>query len=151
MAFIQPPTAEQVESSTSQPPSAPSPSTNTRRAAALPIIKALFPDWDAERELLSPPKFGRDLDIIAADFCYGELWTRPGLSLRDRSLVSISILIGAKSFEELRFHFPAAIKNGLTTAEIDEVILHSAAYAGFPAAAEARKIAREVLGGMGLL
>jgi 4-carboxymuconolactone decarboxylase len=73
------------------------------------------------------------------------LWTRPGLDRRSRSLVTLGALIALRATEELKFHFPIALRNGLTIEEIEEVIYHLAGYAGFPAAATARSIGCEVL------
>jgi len=111
----------------------------------------MVPEWPAETELNKPPSFGSDLDVLAADYCFGEIWTREDLDRKSRSLATVSMLIGSGRFEELRFHFPAAVRNGWSVKEIDEVILHATAYVGFPAATSARRIARESLGKAGLL
>jgi 4-carboxymuconolactone decarboxylase len=59
--------------------------------------------------------------------------------------VTLGALIALRASEELKFHFPIAVRNGLTIEEIDEVIYHMTGYAGYPAAANARNVAREVL------
>jgi 4-carboxymuconolactone decarboxylase len=69
------------------------------------------------------------------------------LDRRSRSLVTLGALIALRASEELKFHFPIALRNGLTIDEIDEVIYHMTGYAGYPAAANARNVAREVLSG----
>ncbi len=78
---------------------------------------------------------------IAIDNVFGRLWGREGLSRRDRSLVTLGILIALRSNDELGIHFKIARNNGLTDDEIAEVIYHSSGYAGFPAANTACKIA----------
>jgi 4-carboxymuconolactone decarboxylase len=89
--------------------------------------------------------FGSEFPRLALENVYETLWTRPGLALRDRSLVTLGILIALRAEREMRSHFAAAIRNGLTPAELEEVVYHAAGYAGFPAAAHARGIAAEVV------
>src|ERR1700729_4105172 len=86
-----------------------------------------------------------ELGELSLEHVFGALWTRPGLDRRSRSLVTLGALIALRASEELKFHFPIALRNGLTIEEIDEVIYHMTGYAGYPAAANARNVAREVL------
>lgn len=86
-----------------------------------------------------------ELGDLAVDHVFGALWTRPGLDRRSRSLVTLGALIALRSVDELKFHFPIALRNGLSVAEIEEVIYHLSGYAGYPASATARNVAREVL------
>jgi 4-carboxymuconolactone decarboxylase len=94
-------------------------------------------------------EFGGHLGKLAYDYVFGELWSRPGLDRRSRSLVTLGILIALRATEELHFHIPAALKNGLTLKEIEEVIYHASGYAGFPAAASARTLVAKILAGRG--
>jgi 4-carboxymuconolactone decarboxylase len=89
--------------------------------------------------------FADELAELSVDHVFGSLWTRPGLDRRSRSLVTLGALIALRAGEELKFHFPIALRNGLTLEEIEEVVYHLAGYAGFPAASTARIIGREVL------
>jgi 4-carboxymuconolactone decarboxylase len=89
--------------------------------------------------------FADELAELSVDHVFGSLWTRPGLDRRSRSLVTLGALIALRAGEELKFHFPIALRNGLTLEEIEEVVYHMAGYAGFPAASTARIIGREVL------
>ena len=95
--------------------------------------------------------FGARLGAFALRFVFSEIWTRPGLSRRDRSLVTLGILIASRNPEELKIHIGNAIRNGVTVDEIEEVLYHAIPYAGFPAANTAIRMAAEVLTGMGLL
>jgi len=88
-----------------------------------------------------------ELADMAIDHVFDALWTRPGLDRRSRSLVTLGALIALRESDELKFHFPIALRNGLTLEEVEEVIYHIAGYAGYPAAATARNVAREVLRG----
>jgi 4-carboxymuconolactone decarboxylase len=84
-------------------------------------------------------------DLITR-YPWGEIWTRPGLSLAERSIVTLSILAALGHDEELSMHIVAARRNGLTVTQIREVLLQVAVYAGVPAANRAFKIAEGSLG-----
>jgi 4-carboxymuconolactone decarboxylase len=90
-------------------------------------------------------EFGAYIGRLAFDSVFGELWMRPGLDRRARSLVTLGILIALRATEELEFHIPAALKNGLSKQELEEVIYHASAYAGFPAASTARSAGVKIL------
>jgi 4-carboxymuconolactone decarboxylase len=85
--------------------------------------------------------FAPELMDIGLENVFGKLWTREGLSRRDRSLVTLGILIALRSDQELKFHFKIARTNGLTDDELAEVIYHATGYAGFPAAVTAKNVA----------
>jgi 4-carboxymuconolactone decarboxylase len=82
---------------------------------------------------------------IGVESIFGRLWTRDGLGRRERSLVTLGILIALRASDELAAHFKIARTNGLTDDELAEVIYHASGYAGFPAAATARNIAAKAL------
>lgn len=90
-------------------------------------------------------EFGGEIGELAVQYAFGSLWSREGLGRRERSLVTLGILIALRASEELQYHFPIAMKNGLTRKELEEVIYHASGYAGFPAAASARQVAKEIL------
>jgi alkylhydroperoxidase/carboxymuconolactone decarboxylase family protein YurZ len=79
------------------------------------------------------------------------VWARPGLERRDRSLVTLAALVAMRAEGELAMHVRAAVRNGLTADEIGEAILHTALYAGLPAANAAFRIAEQVLVDDGLV
>jgi 4-carboxymuconolactone decarboxylase len=87
---------------------------------------------------------------IAEQVIYGDIWERPGLSKRDRSLIVIASLISTYRPEQLRGHLARALDNGVTKDEIAEVITHLAFYSGWPASMTAANIAREVFEQRGL-
>jgi 4-carboxymuconolactone decarboxylase len=78
------------------------------------------------------------------DVLFGDVWKRPGLSPRDRSLITVTTLVALYRINELPFHLRLALQNGVTREEIAEVITHLAFYAGWPTAASAAGIARKV-------
>src|SRR5579863_1427809 len=84
------------------------------------------------------------LAAITDDVLFGNVWKRPGLSPRDRSLVTVACLISLYRTNELPFHLKRAMENGATRDEIVEVITHLAFYAGWPPASTAVGIARKV-------
>ncbi|MET7475634.1 carboxymuconolactone decarboxylase family protein [Streptomyces sp. NPDC005648] len=109
--------------------------------AALPGV---FPEDDVD---LRDGRFGEDLVDIGLTSVWGALWGREGLAPRDRSLVTLGVLIALGAETELKTHVRIALTNGLTKEEVAEVIYHSAGYAGFPRAVGARTAAREALEG----
>ena len=75
---------------------------------------------------------------------FGDVWERPGLSKRDRSLVTVSALIALNRTEQLRFHLQRAMGNGVTKDELIEVITHLAFYSGWPTSMSAVMLAKEI-------
>lgn len=88
--------------------------------------------------------FADELGDMSIDHVFGALWARPGLDRRSRSLVTLGVLIALRANNELKAHFQIALRNGLNPQEIEEVVYHAAGYAGYPAAVNARHVAREV-------
>lgn len=107
------------------------------------VVAAKFPNGGAD---LRDGRLGEDILEIGLISVWAALWAREGLSRRDRSLVTLGILIALGAEDELKSHVRIALNNGLTEDEIAEVIYHAGGYAGFPRAMSARKAAREALG-----
>jgi alkylhydroperoxidase/carboxymuconolactone decarboxylase family protein YurZ len=84
-----------------------------------------------------------DVGTLAFRWAFGEIWSRPELSRRDRSLVVIAILAALGQGSELAFHVPAGINHGLTREEIEEIMVHLCLYAGFPKAVDGMRATRE--------
>jgi 4-carboxymuconolactone decarboxylase len=124
-----------------------------RKAAA----QELFANWRAKAKTLGEMRsdasstFCSELGVLAMDNVFASLWVRPGLDLRGRSLLTLGILIALRAYDELTVHFPIALANGCTVEEIEEVIYHASAYAGFPAANSARRAATESLRKQGVI
>ena len=81
---------------------------------------------------------------ISDTLIYGEVWERPGLSRRDRSLITVAALLAMGRDKQLEGHLSRALVNGVTKDEISELITHLAFYAGWPAAMTAAQVAKEV-------
>lgn len=97
----------------------------------------------AEREALRP--FTPKLVDLTHEVLFGDVWERPGLSKRDRSLITVAALITAYRPEQLRVHVERALANGVTRDELAEVITHLAFYAGWPSSMTAAGILRGIL------
>lgn len=82
---------------------------------------------------------------------YGDLWERPQLSKRDRSLITLAALTGTRQTDQMRSHFEKAIDHGVTAEEIGEMITHLAIYVGFPGAISAALVAKPLLLELGLI
>lgn len=78
--------------------------------------------------------------------CFGEIWARPGLDLRSRSLVTVAQLAALGKTDELRAHLAGALRVGLSREELVEVLMQTACYAGIPAAVQALNAAEPILG-----
>ena len=86
----------------------------------------------------------RDFQTLVTEFAWGTIWTRPGLDLRSRSMITLTALIARGRDEELALHIRAALRNGLSWDEIKEVLLQTAVYCGMPDANAAFRIAARV-------
>jgi 4-carboxymuconolactone decarboxylase len=106
------------------------------------LLPGALPDGDVD---FSGDGFASELMDIGVESVFGRLWTRDGLSRRDRSLVTLGILIALRANDELHHHFRIARTNGLSDEELEEVIYQASGYAGFPAAVTARNIAARAL------
>ena len=84
------------------------------------------------------------LDRLTQQVLFGEVWERPGLSKRDRSLITVATLVALYRTNELPFHLKFALQNGVTKDELTELITHLAFYPGWPPASTAVGIARKV-------
>ena len=89
--------------------------------------------------------FSREWQDFVTEQAWGAVWTRPGLSLRERSLITLSILTALGCERELPLHVRGAITNGLTPDEIREVIMHTSVYAGIPAGNTAMVVAARTM------
>ncbi len=117
------------------------------RDEGLRVFRELLPGHLPDGEVdFSGDGFAPELMDIGVESVFGRLWARDGLSRRDRSLVTLGILIALRATDELHAHVQIARTNGLTDDELAEVIYHASGYAGFPAAATARNVAAKALG-----
>ena len=106
--------------------------------------KVLGDDY-VDRATANADDFTRDLQRMITEFAWGGVWSREGLSLKQRSLNNLCMLAALNRPHELEIHLHGALNNGCTPEEIRETLLQVAIYAGFPAAVDAFRVARRVL------
>jgi 4-carboxymuconolactone decarboxylase len=108
------------------------------------VRRAVLGDAHVDRAVAGTVPLTADFQDLITRYAWGDVWSRPGLARRERSVAVLTALIALGHHEELAMHLRAAIRNGLTQDEIVEVILQSAIYCGVPAANTAFRIAKDV-------
>jgi 4-carboxymuconolactone decarboxylase len=117
----------------------------TRYDNGMKVRRAVLGDAWVDRSLANVTPFNKDFQEFITRTAWGDVWTRPGLDRRMRSVGVLSTTIALGAWDEFRLHVRAAINNGLTQDEIKEVIIQSAIYSGVPKANHAFKEAGDVL------
>jgi len=115
-----------------------------RFEAGLTVRKAVLGAEYVEKSLRSADSFTQEMQELVTEYCWGEIWTRPGLDRRTRSFLNLAMLTALNRPHEIKLHVLGALNNGLTRDEIKEVFLQSAIYCGVPAALDAQRVAKEV-------
>ncbi|KAJ5762533.1 4-carboxymuconolactone decarboxylase [Penicillium nucicola] len=113
--------------------------------AGLQVRREVLGDDYVNKAIQEPNGFTQPLQEVVTKAAWGMVWTRPGLSRATRSMLNIALLSALNRSDELALHLRGAIRNGVTKAEIQEVILHTSMYAGMPAAVSSFKLADRVL------
>ena len=90
-------------------------------------------------------EFSMPMQELVMEYCWGEVWARPGLDRRSRSLLNLCMLVALGKTHELAVHVRGALNNGLSPEEIREALMQTAIYCGVPAAIEAFRVAKSVL------
>lgn len=103
-----------------------------------------------DRAIASADDFNRPMQELVTQYCWGEVWNRPGLDRKTRSIINLAMLTALNRPHEIKMHVRGAITNGLTKQEISEVFLQTAIYCGVPAAVDSFRLAREVFKEIGL-
>ena len=109
------------------------------------VRRAVLGDAHVDRANAGISDFNRDFQDLITRYAWGEIWSRTGLDRKTRSCMVLTAMIALSHWDEFRMHLRAAFNNGLTEAEIKEVILQSAIYCGVPAANHAFKEAEAVI------
>ena len=110
----------------------------------LELRRKLFGDKAVEKRMSALGDFGEPLQNIVNAYAYGDVWQRPALPLKMKSLAMLGITAASNRPEEFRVHMNGALNNGLTKEEISEVLLQTGVYCGLPAAVESFRIMQEV-------
>ncbi len=113
--------------------------------AGMAMRRQVLGDAYVDQALARASEFSKPMQQLVTRFCWGEIWNRPGLSLRDRSLLNLGMLTALNRGEELKAHVRGAINNGLSQDEVREALLQTAIYCGVPAAIGAFRIAQQAI------
>ncbi|MFL6965186.1 carboxymuconolactone decarboxylase family protein [Pseudomonas alvandae] len=111
----------------------------------LDMRRQVMGDAFVDRALGNATEFTRPLQDFVNEHAWGSVWSREGLPLKTRSLITLAALTALKCPQELKGHVRGALNNGCTVEEIREALLHCAVYAGVPAAIDAFRAAQEVI------
>jgi 4-carboxymuconolactone decarboxylase len=115
-----------------------------RYEAGLAVRRAVLGTAYVDKALAAADSFSQPLQELVTENAWGTVWTREGLSRRDRSLITVAMLIALNRPHEIKLHLRGALNNGLSREEIRELLLHAGVYCGMPAAVDAFRIAREL-------
>jgi len=119
-----------------------------RYEKGLSVRRAVLGGAHVDRSLNNRNEFNEEFQDLITRYAWGEIWTRPGLPRKTRSLLTIAMIVALNRPDEFRLHVRAAFNNGVTREEIKEVLLHAAIYCGVPAANSAFHAAQEVFSEM---
>jgi 4-carboxymuconolactone decarboxylase len=128
------------------PPDAAGTGADERRDAGATVRREVLGDAHVDRAVAGTTPFTADFQDLVTRYAWGEIWTRPGLDRRSRSMITLTALVAGGHWDELAMHVRAAVRNGLSADEIGEVLLQTAVYCSVPSANRAFAIAQEVLG-----
>lgn len=103
----------------------------------------LGPEY-VDKSIDNATDFNREMQALVTEYCWGEIWSRPGLPKKTRSMLNLAMITALNRPHELKLHVRGAIRNGLTKDEIKEVFLQAAIYCGVPAAIDSFRNAQEV-------
>jgi 4-carboxymuconolactone decarboxylase len=117
----------------------------TEDDAGLAVRRAVLGDAYVDRALANRDEFTAPFQEFITRYAWGDVWGRPGLDRRTRSCITVALLCALRSPEELTVHIRGALRNGVTPDELREVLLHTAVYAGVPAANTAFALAQRIL------
>jgi 4-carboxymuconolactone decarboxylase len=109
----------------------------------LEIRRAVLGAEYVDKSIASADDFNRPMQELVTQYCWGEVWGRPGLDRRTRSIMNLCMLTALNRPHELKLHVRGALNNGLTKAEISEIFLQAAIYCGVPAAIDSFRVAKE--------
>ena len=117
--------------------------TNETYERGLTLRKEVLGAEYVERSFANSDDFSRPIQELSTEYCWGTIWSREGLSRRDRSILNLGMISALNRPYELKLHVKAALTNGLTREEIREALLQVAVYCGLPAGIDSTRIARE--------
>jgi len=116
----------------------------------LAIRRAVLGADYVDKSIASADEFSRPMQELTTEYCWGTIWSRPGLDRKTRSIINLAMLTALNRPHEIKLHVRGALNNGLTKQEISEIFLQTAIYCGVPAAIDSFRVAREVFKEVGL-
>jgi 4-carboxymuconolactone decarboxylase len=117
----------------------------TRFDKGLAMRRAVLGAEYVDRSIKNADAFTEPFQKLVTEWCWGEIWNRPGLDRKTRSIINLAMLTALNRPNEVRLHVRGALNNGVSREEIQEVLLQACIYCGVPAALESFRIAAEVL------
>ena len=120
-----------------------------RHRQGMTARRAVLGDAHVDRAIAATTEFTAPFQDLITRYAWGEIWARPGLTRAERSMITLTALAALGRDNELALHVRGAVRNGLTSAQIQEVLLQVAVYAGVPAANRAFAVAQSVLAAEG--
>lgn len=126
------------------------PGDDGRHQDGMAVRREVLGDAHVDRAVAGTTPFTAEFQDLITRYAWGEIWTRPGLDRRSRSMITLTALVAGGHWDELAMHVRAAVRNGLSVEEIKEVLLQTAIYCSVPSANRAFRIAQEVLSDEGL-
>jgi 4-carboxymuconolactone decarboxylase len=115
-----------------------------RYEQGMKVRRAVLGDAHVDSTLKNRNEFNEAFQDLITRYAWGEIWNRPGLPKQTRSMITLAMIVALNRPDELRMHLRAALNNGVTREEIQEVLLQTAIYCGMPAANSAFHLAQEV-------
>ena len=116
-----------------------------RAEQGMAVRRAVLGDAHVDRAAARTTEFTAPFQDWITRYAWGEIWGRPGLARTERSMITIAMMVALRQEHELALHLRAGLRNGLSPAQLQEILLHAAVYAGVPAANRAFAIAQQVL------
>jgi len=111
----------------------------------LAIRREVLGSEHVDRSMAQVSDFARPIQELVTEYCWGAVWSREGLSRKNRSMINLAMLTALNRSHELGAHVKGAVQNGVTETEIQEILLQTAIYVGVPAALESFRVAEKVL------
>ena len=118
--------------------------TNEQYETGLRIRREVLGAEYVDKSISMADDFNRPLQELVTQYCWGAVWSRPGLNRKTRSLINLAMLTALNRPHEVKLHLKGALNNGCSREEIMEVLLQTAIYCGVPAAIDSFRVAREV-------
>lgn len=118
---------------------------SSRFDEGLEVRRSVLGSEYVDKSISNANEFTQPLQQLVTEYCWGTIWTRPGLEKKTRSLLNLAMLTALNRPHELKIHTAGALRNGCTPEEIQEVFLQCMIYVGVPAAVDSFRIANEVI------